>query len=109
MGDGVRYVFNWDFYGTYPARPAKLMEAVKKLPAPAQLKILKYLGCAAYIGLEPMFSNGTPHKVPVNGIDVLVEPDRRDESVPICGLPGSPGRGNRREARACSRGTPSTP
>ncbi len=82
MGDGVRYVFNMDFYGTYPAGQVELMQAVKKLPAPTQLKVLKYLGCAAYIGLSPMFSNGTPHKVPVNGIDVLVEPITETRASP---------------------------
>ena len=56
LADGVRYLFNWDFYGTYSAGYLDLSEAFKKLPPQGQFKILKYVGCAAHIGNEPLFS-----------------------------------------------------
>jgi hypothetical protein len=73
IGDGVRYVFNWDFYGTYSRRYLDLREAMKALPPESQFKILKYVGCAAYLGYEPLFSRETAQKIRIEGIDVWLE------------------------------------
>jgi len=74
MGDGVCYVFNWDFFGTYSRRDLDLLEAAKALPAPEQIKILKYLGCAAYIGLDTRFRSEASREISVNGVGVMIDP-----------------------------------
>jgi hypothetical protein len=73
LGDGVRYVFNWDFYGTYSRRYFDLREAFKGLPPKGQFKILKYVGCAAYIGYEPLFSRENAQKLQIEGVTIWVE------------------------------------
>jgi hypothetical protein len=73
LGDGVRYVFNWDFYGTYSRRYLDLREAFKGLPPKDQFKILKYVGCAARIGYEPLFSREGAQRLQIEGIDVRLE------------------------------------
>ena len=73
IGDGVRYVFNWDFYGTYSRRNLDLREAIKGLPPDAQFKILKYIGCAAYIGYEPLFSRDSAQRLQIEGASVWLE------------------------------------
>ncbi len=73
MGDGVRYVFNWDFYGIYSRRYLDLREGIKKLPPESQLKILRYVGCAAYLGYEPLFSRETAQRIRIEGVDVWLE------------------------------------
>jgi len=73
MGDGVRYVFNWDFYGTYSRRYIDLKEAFKGLPPNGKFKILKYIGCAAHIGYEPLFSRESAQRLQVEGVDVWLE------------------------------------
>ncbi|MHB8094866.1 MAG: DUF6044 family protein [Candidatus Aminicenantales bacterium] len=74
MGDGVRYVFNWDFFGTYSRRDLDLLEAAKALPAPDQIKILKYLGCAAYVGLDTGFRSEASREIVINGVGVMIDP-----------------------------------
>jgi hypothetical protein len=73
MGDGVRYVFNWDFYGTYSRRYLDLREALKKLPPDGQFKVLKYMGCTAYLGYDPLFSRESAQRLQIEGIDVWLE------------------------------------
>jgi hypothetical protein len=73
MGDGVRYVFNWDFYGTYSRRYLDLREAIKGLPPKDQFKVLKYIGCAAHIGYEPLFSRDSAQKLQIEGVNVWFE------------------------------------
>lgn len=73
MGDGVRYVFNSDFYGTYPRRQSDLERSIKGLPPDHQLKILRYLGCNDFISDNPLFSKETARRFQVEGFPVYVE------------------------------------
>ncbi len=73
MADGVKYVFDFDFYDTYPVSYSDRVDAVKKLPAESQLKILKFLGCRYYIGAYPVFSKETVRVLGVEGVRVAVE------------------------------------
>jgi len=73
LGDGVRYVFNRDFYGAYSRRYHDLREAFKGLPPGGQFKILKYVGCAARIGYEPLFSRENAQRLQIEGINVWLE------------------------------------
>ena len=73
MSDGVRYVFNLDFYGTYPKRYRELVQKVKELPVESQLKVLRWLGCNYFISDNPMFSKETARKVVVEGFPVFIE------------------------------------
>jgi len=73
LGDGVRYVFNWDFYGTCPRRYLYMRDALKKMPPASQLKILRYVGCAAHIGQEPLFSRDGGQRLQVEGVTVRLE------------------------------------
>ena len=73
LGDGVSYVLNWDFYGTYSRRDLDLKEAVKKLPPNGQFKVLNYVGCAARIGYEPLFSRENAQRLEIEGVDVWLE------------------------------------
>jgi hypothetical protein len=73
MGDGVRYVFNWDFYGTYSRRYLDLREAIKGLPPNGQFKVLKYIGCTAHIGYEPLFSRESAQRLQIEGVNVWLE------------------------------------
>ncbi|MGZ7064836.1 MAG: hypothetical protein ACXVI6_00620 [Candidatus Aminicenantales bacterium] len=73
MSDGVRYVFNIDFYGTYPKRYAELVREARKLPVEGQLKVLEYLGCDYYISDNPMFSKDTARRLQVEGFPVFIE------------------------------------
>lgn len=74
LGNGVRYVFNWDFYGTtYSRRYLDLREAFKGLPPGGQFKILKYVGCAAHIGYEPLFSRDSAQRLQIEGVSVWLE------------------------------------
>jgi hypothetical protein len=73
MGDGVRYVLNWDFYGTYSRRYLDLRGAIKGLPPNDQFKILKYVGCAAYVGYDPLFSRESAQRLQIEGVDIWLE------------------------------------
>jgi hypothetical protein len=73
IGDGVRYVFNWDFYGTYSRRYFDLRDAFKGLPPNGQFKVLKYIGCAAHIGYEPLFSRESAQQFQIDGVNVWLE------------------------------------
>jgi hypothetical protein len=73
LGEGVRYVLNWDFYGTYSRRYLDLCEAVKALPPPGRLKVLNYIGCAAHLGPEPLSSGESALRVQIEGVDVWLE------------------------------------
>jgi hypothetical protein len=74
LGDGVRYVFNWDFYGTtYSRRYLDLRKAIKELPPDGQFKVLKYIGCAAHIGYEPLFSRENAQRLQIEGVNVWLE------------------------------------
>jgi hypothetical protein len=73
IGDGVRYVFNWDFYGTYSKSYISLIRAIKSRPAAVQLKILDYLGCAAYVGDGPMFSKEKAQELNIEGFSISIE------------------------------------
>ncbi|MDD8014476.1 MAG: hypothetical protein PHX45_02190 [Acidobacteriota bacterium] len=73
LGDGVRYVFNWDFYGTCSRRYLDLRDALKGLPPASQFKILRYVGCAARIGQEPFFSKDKAQKLQIEGVTVWLE------------------------------------
>jgi len=83
MGDGVRYVFNWDFYGTYSRRYLDLRDAFKGLPPKDQFKILKYIGCAAYIGYEPLFSRESAQRLQIEGVTIWVERIAEKNSPPF--------------------------
>jgi hypothetical protein len=84
MGDGVRYVFNLDFYGTtYSRRYLDLREAIKGLPPKDQFKILKYVGCAARIGYKPLFSRENAQRLQIEGIDVWLERIAEKNSSPF--------------------------
>jgi hypothetical protein len=73
MGDGVRYLFNNDFYGTYPRSQSELARRVKELPPEDQLKVLRYLGCHDFISDNPKFSKETARRLQVEGFPVYVE------------------------------------
>ena len=73
MSDGVRYMFNIDFYGTYPKRYAELVREARKLPVEGQLKVLQYLGCDFYISDNPLFSKDTARRIQVEGFPVSIE------------------------------------
>ena len=73
IGDGIRYVFNWDFYGTYSRRYLDLRKAFKGLPPKDQFKVLKYIGCMANIGYEPLFSRESAQRIQIEGISVWLE------------------------------------
>ena len=73
MGDGVQYIFNLDFYGTYPKRYRELVQKVKELPAESQLQVLRWLGCNYFISDNPMFSKETARKVVVETFPVFIE------------------------------------
>jgi len=73
MGDGVQYVFNWDFYGTYSRRYLYLRKAIKGLPPNGQFKVLKFIGCIAHIGYEPLFSRESAQRLQIEGVDVWLE------------------------------------
>jgi hypothetical protein len=73
MADGVRYIFNVDFYGTYPKRYQELAHGARRLPAEGQLKILRYLGCQYYISDNPLFFKETARRLTVEGFPVFVE------------------------------------
>jgi hypothetical protein len=73
MGDGVRYLFDAGFYGTYPRRFSELVREAKKLPAEGQLKILRYLGCDYYIGDAVQFERATARRIAIEGFPVVLE------------------------------------
>jgi len=73
MGDGVRYLFNVDFYGIYPKRFGELVREAKKLPPDGRLKVLRYLGCDYYIGDSALFDRPTARRLEVEGFPVFVE------------------------------------
>jgi hypothetical protein len=73
MGDGVRYLFNVDFYGTYPRRQSELIRKVKELPPKGQFKILQYLGCNYFISDSPMFSKEAARRLRVEDFPVIIE------------------------------------
>ena len=83
MGDGIRYVFNWDFYGTYSRRYLDLREAMKGLPPNGRFKVLKYLGCTAHIGYEPLFSREGAQRIQIEGIDVWLERISEKDASPF--------------------------
>jgi hypothetical protein len=73
MGDGVRYVFSVDFYGTYPRRYSEIIRETKKLPPENQLKVLGYLGCSYFIGDQPMYSREGARRLQVEGFPLVIE------------------------------------
>ncbi len=83
LGDGVRYVFNWDFYGTYPTRDLEVRSAVRGLPPQGQFKVLKYMGCAALISYEPLFSREKALHLKTDGPDVWFEPIAEHRATPF--------------------------
>ena len=74
MGDGVRYVFNRDAYGTYSADFRGLMEAVSGLPPEQQAKVLNYLGCAYHIGEHALYNKTGSDQVEIEGLSISIEP-----------------------------------
>jgi len=73
MGDGVKYVFEPDFYGAYPTRYSDLVRQVKRLPPQKQLKVLQYLGCNYFISDSPIFSQETARRLVVEGFPFYIE------------------------------------
>ncbi len=73
LGDGVRYVLNSDFYGTYPSRYLDLVKKVQGLPPESQLKVLRFVGCMYCIGESPAFSLPGALRLEVEGLPVSVE------------------------------------
>jgi hypothetical protein len=73
IGDGVRYVFNADFYGTFPKRYTELVREAKKLPPEGQLKILKSMGCDYFISDYALFSKEEARHIDVEGFPVAIE------------------------------------
>jgi hypothetical protein len=82
MGDGVRYLFNADFYGTYPRPFGELVREAKKLPLEGRLKILRYLGCDYYIGDAVQFDRATASRFDVEGFPVVLEKIGGDPARP---------------------------
>ncbi len=73
MAEGVRYVFDFDFYGTYPKRYVELVRAVKALPAEGQLKVLDSLGCRYFLSDSPMFDAASARRLQVEGFPFFIE------------------------------------
>jgi hypothetical protein len=73
IGDGVRYVFNADFYGTFPRRYTELVREAKKRPPESQLKILKFMGCNYFISDYALFSKEEARHLDVQGFPVVIE------------------------------------
>lgn len=73
LGEGVRYVFNSDFYGTYPTRDLEVLTAVRRLPPRSQFKVLNYVGCAALISYQPLFSVENALRLETEGPDTWLE------------------------------------
>ncbi len=85
IGEGVRYVFNRDFYKTYPSSFLKMMDAVHQLSVDKQNKILKYLGCAFHIGHERYFFTDESRKLNVRGLEAWIEPITESRPYPyVC-------------------------
>jgi hypothetical protein len=82
IGDGVRYVFNADFYGTYPKRYSELVREARKLPPESQLKILRFMGCAHFISDYAMFSNEEARHLDVEGFPVVIEDISQERASP---------------------------
>jgi hypothetical protein len=82
IGDGVRYVFNADFYGTYPKCYSELVREAKKLPPASQLKILRFMGCAHFISDYPMFSKEEARHPDVEGFPVVIEDISQERASP---------------------------
>ena len=82
MADCVQYVFNVDFYGTYPRRQGELVQNVKNVSVEGQLKVLRYLGCNYFISDSPMFSKETARRVEVEGFPVFIESVTDRAAVP---------------------------
>ena len=83
LGDGVRYVFNWDFYGTYSSRYLELSDAVRKLPDDGLEKVLRYVGCSASLGREPLFSKEAARPLRIEGRVVWLERIADREASPF--------------------------
>jgi hypothetical protein len=73
MADGVRYVFDFDFYGAYPRPYLELMHTVKNLPAEGQFKVLDYLGCRYFLSDSPMFDAKSARRIQVEGFPMFIE------------------------------------
>jgi hypothetical protein len=73
MGEGIRYVFNEDFYGVQPAQYSNLMHDIRGLPVKDQLKVLRYLGCHYYVGDIPFAVKEGPRRLTVEGFPVIIE------------------------------------
>jgi hypothetical protein len=73
VGQGVRYVLDYDFYGTYPRRYSELVVEVKKLPPESLLKVLRFLGCTYFISDYPLFPNETTLRLEVDGFPIVAE------------------------------------
>lgn len=54
MSDGVRYVFNRDFFGLHPKEQGELRTAAAGWPEDRLLKHLRSIGCAYLIGPRPL-------------------------------------------------------
>ena len=95
IGDGVRYVFNWDFYGTYSRRYLDLREAIKSASArePAQDPEIRRL-CG------------------VSGLRAVLlrrkRPKRSGSRASMSGWNGSPKRPHRRTSLSGRRKRPRT-
>ncbi|HVP90839.1 MAG TPA: YfhO family protein [Terriglobales bacterium] len=73
MAEGVRYVFDFDFYGTYPKRYGELVRAAKALPAGRQFKVLDSLGCRYLLSDSPMFDAASARRLLVEGFPFFIE------------------------------------
>jgi hypothetical protein len=71
--DGVRYVFDFDFYGTYPRRYVETVREAKRLPADLQRKVLRFLGCRYFLGDMPVFDAGSARRLQVQGFPLVIE------------------------------------
>ena len=73
MAEGVRYVFDFDFYGTYPKHYVELVRAAKELPAERQLRVLDSLGCRYFLSDNPMFDPPSARRLKVEGFQLFIE------------------------------------
>ena len=103
MGDGVRYVFNWDFYGTYSRRYLDLREAIKGASAGGSVQDLEIRRLRRAYRLRAAFLQGKCPTASDRRHRRLARADRRKERLSVRRLSGRQGGGEQRQARDLHR------
>lgn len=81
MNQGVRYVFNRDFYGLYPKGLRDLRKAAAGWPEDLLLKYLRSIGCEYLIGPNPL--GGLPFEErTIEGFPIAVQKIGEDRAFP---------------------------